>query len=375
MSDNYEFPVSGFADLVKRHRETTASMYWYAARMAEERGDSDFVADTVAEVMGMSRQRGANWLEVAQALDSPLESTFEALLEGLIDEERMRAIYSKTRWLSPDNLVLVERIALDNAGWMSARQLCGVMEKEILRIDPDGHAKRRSRRISHRRLEHLPGSDGVSTLSITGDEVTNHAIRQHVGALAKRLRGEGDEREMDQLRCDISQQLLLGKFDGAGDVQADIIIHLNPDILAGFSNAPAEVAGMGPMAAEVARSYAAKGDWYRLVEDPVTGVGITAETKSRFPTPEMRRLLLSNSKTCAAPFCTAVAATCDVDHCRCREDGGRACTCYLPPLCRHHQRLKDEGRWSYVTNADGTVTWTTDEGRVITKPLRPHQHN
>ncbi|RJQ74423.1 HNH endonuclease [Pseudonocardiaceae bacterium YIM PH 21723] len=350
MSESYEYTADGFEVLVKRHRKDAAVMRSYAARMAEERGDYEFVADVVGEVMGMSPRRASNWLEVAQALDGPLRSTFEALLAGEICEERMQAIYSKTQWLAADKVPAVEQVALDNALWSSPRELAGIMDEEILRVDPDGYADRKSRRMHQRKLEHRTGSDGVSTLAITGDEATNHAITQHVGALAKKLRRDGDEREMDQLRCDISQQLLLGTFDGAGEVKAEIIIHLTPDILAGFSDAPAQVAGMGPIPAQVARDYAAKGDWYRLVEDPVTGVGIKAETKSRFPTPGMRRLLFSTHKTCSAPFCMAAAVTCDIDHCRRHEDGGKTCICNLLPLCRHHHRLKDEGNWSYIKN-------------------------
>ena len=95
----------------------------------------------------------------------------------------------------------------------------------------------------------------------------------------------------------------------------------------------------------------------------------------RLPTPRaMKDFVATRDGTCRMWGCTRPAMACDTDHAR-PWPAGRTTPTNLGGLCRRHHRLKQRRRWVYQLDPDGTVTWTSPNGkRRMTSPNTPTGH-
>src|SRR6185312_10795563 len=105
------------------------------------------------------------------------------------------------------------------------------------------------------------------------------AVDRHL-ALAAGDRLPGDERSTDQRHADALVDLLLG--DGAG-IRAQVQVTVPASVLAGLSDAPGQLVGLGPISAHLARLIAEDATWRRLLTDPTTGLFIDVGTTAYRP--------------------------------------------------------------------------------------------
>jgi hypothetical protein len=171
----------------------------------------------------------------------------------------------------------------------------------------------------------------------------------------------------------------------------------------GASDAPGEVAGLGPVDADTCRDLAG-----RLAAGPgaqwcvtVTGADRRAaghacardgprrsgtaqrawlatlkfewlehgdcrhsrEGQAYRPSPMLRHLITIRQRTCAYPGCRRPAEHCDNDHTIPYQQGGRTCQCNLAPLCRRHHQVKQAPGWRVTQPEPGVLIWTMPHGR------------
>ena len=81
------------------------------------------------------------------------------------------------------------------------------------------------------------------------------------------------------------------------------------------------------------------------------------------PGPALRHLVQIRNATCTAPGCRRPADRCDLDHTTPHHLGGRTCECNLGPLCRRHHRCKQLPGWTLTQTSPGTFTWRPPSGR------------
>lgn len=184
-----------------------------------------------------------------------------------------------------------------------------------------------------------------------------------------------DPRTMDHARADVVIDLLLAaaaetvRAPGAESIQAHIQVTLPAAVLAGISDAPAELFGCGPVDAGVIREIAGlAAGWDRLYLDGYSGI-VTATDRYR-PTAEMRRFLRARDNRCRFPGCAASVWRCDLDHTHEHSKGGPTECGNLSHLCRRHHSLKhpdvaDEYRWSARQLSSGRIEWTSPHGEVF----------
>ncbi len=103
----------------------------------------------------------------------------------------------------------------------------------------------------------------------------------------------------------------------------------------------------------------------RIVFDN-NGVIINAGRATRLFTPTQRDLLKFRDKSCRFPGCTIGAHRCEADHFQAFTDDGRTDLVNGHMLCRHHHRLKTRGRFFVTRNKDGTVSFYTPLGVLLT---------
>ncbi|MHB1596791.1 MAG: hypothetical protein ACYCO9_20005 [Streptosporangiaceae bacterium] len=95
------------------------------------------------------------------------------------------------------------------------------------------------------------------------------------------------------------------------------------------------------------------------------------QTAAYRPGAPLRHLIKIRQRTCAFPGCRWPARACDDDHTVPFEDGGRTCECNLAPLCRRHHQAKQAVGWHLDQPQPGVLVWTMPSGRTYTtRPTR-----
>lgn len=282
-----------------------------------------------------------------------------------------------------------------------------------LRICPETVQESRVRAFSTRRVIIHPGNNGMSTLIAELADVDAHRIHRRLTAIAAGVQadaaadGSHEPRTRDQLRADILTDLLVGTpqpatitpeppagapgrgaavpgspgHDGAprpaasgvpdaargiadaapgvrdassGVPHAEIQVIVTLDALLGLAEDPAEVPGVGPIPAEVARELAADGRWRAWITN-AAGVVTATGTQSYVPSASLARLVRAREPHCRFPGCRQPATRCDLDH-AVPWPHGATTAANLGPLCRRHHNLKTHMPW----DLDPTVESNAD---------------
>lgn len=143
--------------------------------------------------------------------------------------------------------------------------------------------ERRRRAYAARRASVRAHDDGTATLTVTGPAITVSAVHQRIDRISRTVRRGGDERTLDQLRCDVIETLLLhGVLDLPQPDQLDLITPQQADRLAAVLDAqpsvqlqvvvPADALAMGfPVCGSCAAQLDAEADDPRAEVPPVPG--------------------------------------------------------------------------------------------------------
>jgi len=125
----------------------------------------------------------------------------------------------------------------------------------------------------------------------------------------------------------------------------------------------AEVEGVGPVSAEVARRLACDAHVVLSVESD-DGRILDQGRARRDPTVAQRIEIARRDKGCRFPGCTYTEFT-DVHHIRHWVHGGATDLDNLVTLCDRHHRAVHELGWAMEGDANAVVSFTTPHGRVI----------
>jgi hypothetical protein len=147
------------------------------------------------------------------------------------------------------------------------------------------------------------------------------------------------------------------------------VLELTVDLetLLDLADRAGELAGWGPVVADVARQLAGQmksAQWRYTVTAPYTGVAVAHGIIRRRPTAADRAFVIARDRTCRAPGCRVPASACDQDHVVDYAHGGATTLRNLGSKCRHDHRLKHEGGWKTTQDLDGSTTWTSALGHT-----------
>jgi hypothetical protein len=161
--------------------------------------------------------------------------------------------------------------------------------------------------------------------------------------------------------------------------------------LIGLCRLPGDLAGWGPVVADVARQVAAQmraGTWRFSVYDRLGELayhGVTPQRPThppppgppprrtgRYATAEVAAFVRARDRRCVAPGCRRVARACDLDHTVEWVRGGESETCNLGILCRLHHRFKHATGCELVQASSGVFVWSTPVNlQYVSTPDRP----
>ena len=149
-------------------------------------------------------------------------------------------------------------------------------------------------------------------------------------------------------------------------VRPRVVVHAPLELLMGCSGAGggvAEIQGIGPVSAEIARRLACDANVILSVEDR-DGSILDQGRARRDPTVAQRVEIARRDKGCRFPGCTFTEFT-DVHHVRHWTKGGVTDLDNLVTLCNRHHKAVHELGWVMQGNANSEMSFTSPHGRVM----------
>jgi hypothetical protein len=353
----------------------------------------------------------------------------DALRRGRIDERRAVVLVDGAMDLPREHRrdvvagLVGDADADGPAGHLTAPRLRDRLRRAIVAFDPDGGPRRRERARADRNVRFEPAGECMAYLTalLSADDAAR--ARAGLDALAVAVRRTpGESRTLDQVRADTLVALLSGSrpvigcdghpspvaeplgaagfpADGrwAGVVAPEVavpgappsgdspelavawtaptvrtVVHVTvaASTLLGVDDHPGDLAGFGPIPADLARELATGDDvtWQRIVTDPLTGIATDVSRRTYRPGRVLGDLVRVRDATCTFPGCAVPAWRCDLDHVeRFDFEGtdrvGQTRADNLHPVCRHHHNLKTHHGWSASRDpVTGVVEWEGPTG-------------
>ncbi len=282
------------------------------------------------------------------------------------------------------------------------------VKRAIHSLAADDVDQAREQAYEGRRVAISPDGDGMAWISACIRDVDAHRVysRLTATAAARKADSPDDPRTMDQHRADTLIALLLAHptphpadpepssvsapdSDSApsrgsapdtvtapGDPRPEICVIATLDTLLGLTNAPAEVPGIGPIPADIARDLAGDGRWRLWITDPATGQVAITGSRTYTPSASLARLIRAREPRCRMPGCPRHAMHCDLDHTTAYPQGPTTAD-NLGPLCRTHHNLKTHHHYQLTTTAQPGWKWSFPSGLTHTDrpdPPLPIRH-
>jgi hypothetical protein len=371
-----------------------------AVRMAGPVSAERVVAEEIALATGVGAGEVARRLAVATA-PRRHRVMLAALREGVTSLSRVLQVASDTAVLCDADVATVQEAVLApsrDGGVVGQRTFTARLRRAVAAVEAAEAQERRARARARRGVFGRMTADGMGYLSLTADGPTIAAVLDRLDATARSLRGGGDPRSLDQLRCDLATHALLGgpvigpasggasggsAAGGAGDAcdrpwftaqaAARVWLVLPFEVATGESDAACELPGHGWVTAAHARAVMTRPGsvWQTLPVDISTGHAIGRPTKSYRPSRAMVEHVQAVDGTCRGPDCQVLAARCDLDH-ETPWPAGDTTVDNLFTKHRLHHNVKTDDIWTSRPTGNGpgptgrALEWTTLTGRTYT---------
>ena len=398
------------AELARRRPTDRAP---YSARSAGV--GSEYAPDEVGVALHLARGTACARIGLACRLLTTLPETHALWEAGRIDTPKARAVDDATWMLAPELARAVQARILDKAPEQTLAQLKAALARAVLAADPDGAEQRHRQARRDRRVVITPEADGMASLWALLTATQAAGAFTWLTRLARGL-GSDDPRSMDTRRADILAALLTGRpvvnpdttdiattdiattdiaTTGGEDTDGEdlpatagtarpihpvtpgkplIQILIPYSTLIGADGHPAELVGVGPIPASLARETAADGIWRRLITDPLSGTLLDHGRTTYHPPTALADHVRARDVHCRFPGCRRKAADAELDHITAWSDGGTTSEPNLAATCTHHHRLKTHADgWRVHAHPDGSLRWTTPTGHRHT--TRPHDYH
>ena len=334
---------------------------------------SSTASDEIAAGLGLTRRGADQQMGLALSLSGPLRRVWERFRRGVLDLAKVKVFDQQIGHLTAENIAVVCDRTLDDTDGLTTGQLQARLARLVMEVDPEGVDLGYQEGLADRRFVSYANPDNTGTVagqSLAAPDVA--AIARRVDKIARRAKTAEDPRTMDQIRADVFVDLLLGRPQASS---SDGGVHLNVGLatLARLSDTPGELAGFGPVIADIARQIAEtqnSSEWSFSVTDDDGEIVHTGVTRRRASV-AMRRRVEAEYQTCVFVGCRMPAYDCDLDHRRPFSQGGPTHQENEGPLCRHHHMAKHHAPWPLQRKPNGDHRWTSPLGHVYVKARAP----
>lgn len=290
------------------------------------------IAAQIALARRESPHRGSRHLGLAEALVHELPHTMSALDAGQISEWRATLIARETACLTVEDRRQVDAELAARPGGLTTmgdRSIAAEARRIAYRLDPYAVTRRASKAAADRYVSLRPAPDAMTSLYALLPAQQGVAAYAALRKAADTARAEGDERGRGQVMADTLVQRLTGQATATA-VPVEIQLVMTETTLLDGDNEPAELEGVGPLPAPLARSWLRDATtqpeteaaaWLRrLFTSPTTGQLIAMDSRRRCFDGLLRRFVIAADRTCRTPWCDAPIR--HIDHSLRAAEGG-----------------------------------------------------
>ena len=369
--------------------------------------------EDVAAALRLSGNTAQMRIDVARTLVNQLPNTCSALAMGEISSAHATVIAKETAAAIRDGIsefaiYQIEEKALAHAEFHTPGQVANKVRTTIAQLAPAEFEEVVDRARETRRVSCYNEADGMATVVAILPAQDAQTVMKSIEAyiLMMNSRDEADRADSrcwtsatnasaahssdtgsatstwslltaDNKRADALTAILSGALaqnvDDVRPHRRPVTVNVTIDLptLLGLAENPGQLSGYGAIPASVARELASDATWKRFITDPQTGNLLDYGREKYEPPQALVDFLLARDRTCRFPGCRQSASRADIDHAQSWEIGGETTPENLGLLCRRHHRLKTHGKWSLVSNADGSCNWTSPVGKNYFVPARP----
>jgi hypothetical protein len=346
------------------------SMCTFAAALAGGDQESDrLVTVEIARDMHVSEYSARSRAALVKQIGTGLPLSWEALDNGALTLGHVRSLAEVLRPCEAAVSTAVEAVVVPRAivhGWTPGGLRSGA-RRELLRRDPEGATDRAERAAAEANVTLVPDEHDMASIVATADATTARANMDALDHQAARLRRDGDDSPIGQLRVQALAGFVLGEQQAARP-NVEVLLTMDFTTWLGLTRNPGELSGFGPITASMAQQLSSDAGLRRLITDPMTGSTLDLGRRCYRPCAPLRRLVEARDRCCRFPGCQRPATHCDIDHCIDAHDGGPTSRCNLHALCRKHHNLKTSKAWAVTLHPDGSETWESPFGKTYFAP-------
>ncbi|WP_246381810.1 HNH endonuclease signature motif containing protein [Prauserella isguenensis] len=376
--------LESLRDLRVRRAQIDAQEVALLARISAVVGDDRGLAEELTPVLRVSTREVERRIDDAKSLTGRMPQLLAAMRAGDVETYGARRVLAVVDplddWAAQqvDELLAERLVEASETAWQPGN-LAQRARRLVEKIDPDGQTARARRARAERRVELTPGEHAMSSFEAQLPAEVAAACYTRVDGMARSLRRGGDRRTLDQLRADVTADLLLGRDPGVAlpEAAATVSVHVPADAALGISDDGCELDGYGPIPAPIAREIMtnSRSIWRAVLCDPGTGEPVDLGRTRRRPSATIRDLVRIRDRECVMPWCHRPARHCDHDHehaWAAPGGGGSTSVANGGPRCRRHHRLKDQPGWSARYDpVHGITQVTTPHGATYTARREP----
>jgi hypothetical protein len=314
---------------------------------------------------------------VAGELTTRLTDALSELSAGRITGQQAAILAGAVAGLDDEPAAAVQQRVLPRAPQQTIAAFRASVARAVVAADPRSVEQQHADAMTRRQVCFTPPPDAMTELWALVPADGAAALRAALDARAAPPCCADDSRSADQRRADALVDLGAAALhdpslprDHGLRPQVQVTVALST--LLGLDEQPGELAGHGPIPAELARYLAADpaGTWRRLVTDPVTGDLLDYGRTTYRPPADLTDFIVARDRHCRFPGCGRAARRCDLDHRVPWEAGGTTNPANLSALCRRHHVMKHQAGWSYQITEDHSTMWLSPTGhRYVSRPL------
>lgn len=324
--------------------------------------------------MTLTHRAADTQLDLAHTVFRRLPSVWGALATGRLDIRRAKVIADGTDHLPETTARAVVEMILPDAVELTTGQIAARLRQLCIEVDPDQAAAEYEIAVADRHVELRPNPDGTAYLAgydLPPDRASR--VMSRINRIAESLRTGDETRTMDQLRADVFLDLLDGGKHAKSAKKGIVDIHVDLETLTRLTETPGELAGYGPVIADIARQVPenGQGQQWRYQITNQTGDIIDHGITRRRPTGSLRRTIETHHPTCVTRGCRAPATASDLDHTQPWVEGGETSADNLGPNCPHDHYVRHRTGWTYQRAANGDHIWTSPLGHTYTNDKNP----
>lgn len=371
-------------DLRGRRARLDAEELALLAYVSAVAGDDRGLAEELTPLLRVSMREAERRIEDGKSLTGRMPGLLAAMRAGELEAHGARRVLAVVDPLDDDaarnvdGLLAEKLVNAPETAWQPGN-LAQRVRRLVEKVDPGGQTERARQARAERRVELTPGEHGMSSLEAQLPAEVAGACYSRVDGMARSLRRGGDGRTLEQLRADVTADLLLGRDPGVSPPEAAAMVHVHVpvDAALAISDDGCELDGYGPIPAPIAREIMTntRSIWRAVLCDPGTGEPVDLGRTRRRPSAVIRDLVRIRDRECVMPWCHRPARHCDHDHEQAWAapgGGGSTSVANGGPRCRRHHRLKDQPGWSARYDpVHGITRVTTPHGATYTAHREP----